>query len=74
MKLKIAGPQEQTTPGIYKQAKAFLRSLLQKIKSWTITILKWKELKRRRSKLYEWWKSDYHHLIFFSSQRKYMSF
>jgi hypothetical protein len=33
MKLKIAGPQEQTTPGIYKQAQAFLRSLLQKIKS-----------------------------------------
>jgi predicted Rossmann-fold nucleotide-binding protein len=31
--LNIAGPREQTTPGIYKQAETFLRSLLQKTKS-----------------------------------------
>ena len=30
--LNIAGPREQTTKGIYKQAEEFLRSLLQKIK------------------------------------------
>jgi hypothetical protein len=31
--LNIAGPREETTPGIYIQAEKFLRSLLQKIKS-----------------------------------------
>ncbi|CAF2785516.1 unnamed protein product [Rotaria sp. Silwood2] len=31
--LNVAGPREETTPGIYKQAEQFLRSLLQKIKS-----------------------------------------
>jgi hypothetical protein len=31
--LNIAGPREETTPGIYKQAERFLRILLQKIKS-----------------------------------------
>ena len=31
--LNIAGPREETTPGIYKQAERFLTSLLQKIKS-----------------------------------------
>jgi len=31
--LNIAGPREETTPGIYKLSERFLRSLLQKIKS-----------------------------------------
>ena len=31
--LNVAGPREQTSPGIYKQAQTFLRSLLQRIKS-----------------------------------------
>jgi hypothetical protein len=31
--LNIAGPREETTPGIYKLSQIFLKSLLQKIKS-----------------------------------------
>jgi predicted Rossmann-fold nucleotide-binding protein len=31
--LNIAGPREETTPGIYKEAEKFLRNLLQKLNS-----------------------------------------
>ncbi|CAF1517121.1 unnamed protein product [Adineta steineri] len=31
--LNVAGPRESTTPGVYKQAEPFLKTLLEKIKS-----------------------------------------